>query len=173
MWDFTVLSLVRPDLYNVAAVGDGQGSLTGAVTMKKMFLTDKGKGWAGVTIRDPELLRMTQRLVKTLKWRGPCEIEVIRERGSGRYFLLEINPRFPSWVYLCAGAGMNLPYATALLASGVKVSPLRSFRVGTLFVRIALEQIAHISDLEQITSSGELIHDLSVEHLLYGGVKAG
>src|SRR5262245_18129514 len=39
---------------NVVALGDGEGRMLGAVAMKKLAVTDKGKGWAGVTIRDPQ-----------------------------------------------------------------------------------------------------------------------
>ncbi len=39
--------------YNVAALGDGQGGMTGAIPMRKLVLTDKGKGWAGVAIETP------------------------------------------------------------------------------------------------------------------------
>ena len=159
-WGLPVIvqEFVQGEEYDVAVLGDGAGTLLGAVPMKKMFLTDKGKGWVGVAIQEPRLAEMTRRLIETLGWRGPCEVEVIREQGTGAYRLLEINPRFPAWVYLSAGAGMNLPYACALLAGGRSVPPFRSFRVGTLFVRISVEQIAHISDLERITSAGELLH---------------
>jgi carbamoyl-phosphate synthase large subunit len=50
---------------NVVALGDGRGGLLGAVAMKKLAVTDKGKGWAGVTIRDPELRVLSERFVRT------------------------------------------------------------------------------------------------------------
>ncbi len=28
--------------------------------MKKLLITDKGKGWAGVTIKDPKLMELTR-----------------------------------------------------------------------------------------------------------------
>ena len=144
--------------YDVVAVGDGEGGLVGAVPMKKMFVTDKGKGWAGVVVRDPELLAVTERLLRTTRWRGPCEVEVLRTR-AGRYALLEVNPRFPAWVYLSAGAGQNLPWAVARLAVGEDVPPFSDFRAGTMFVRISLDQLARIEDFQQIATHGEKIAD--------------
>ncbi len=87
----------------VAAVGDGQGGLIGAVPMKKLMTTDKGKGWAGVTVQDGPLMAITRQVMRALKWRGPCEVEVLRDADGG-YHLLEVNPRFPAWVDLSAGA---------------------------------------------------------------------
>ncbi len=146
---------VDGDEIDVVAVGDGEGGMVGAVAMRKTFLTDKGKGWAGVAIRDPEIEALVERFFARTKWRGPCEIEMMKER-SGALQLLEINPRFPAWTYLSAGAGMNLPWAVVQLAAGRSVEPLRYYRVGTMFVRIALDQIASIEDFEAITTTGEI-----------------
>ena len=112
---------------NVVAVGDGEGGLVGAVAMKKLVVTDKGKGWAGITIKDPELLALTERFMRATHWRGPCEVEVIRDR-DGDYHLIEINPRFPAWVYLSAAAGMNLPRAPWSWRRDARPHPLATTR---------------------------------------------
>lgn len=143
--------------YDVVAVGDGQGGLVGAVPMRKTYLTDKGKGWAGVAVKDPGLLEHTRRFMGASQWRGPCEVELIRA-PSGDYRLLEINPRFPAWAYLSAAAGSNLPWAVVEHALGRPCSVGREFRAGTMFVRIAVDQIAPLESLEEITTTGELHH---------------
>lgn len=147
---------VSGEEYDVVAVGDGRGNTVGAVPMKKTFLTDKGKGWAGVAVKDPGLLEMTDRFMAATRWNGPCEVEVCRN-GDGQYHLLEVNPRFPAWVYLSAGAGMNLPWAAVKMAAGRRVTPMTGFKVGTMFVRISLDQIADISELQQIAATGEIL----------------
>ncbi|MDD5308443.1 MAG: ATP-grasp domain-containing protein [Deltaproteobacteria bacterium] len=156
-WGLPVIVQTRVDgeELDVVALGDGRGGLVGALPMRKTWLTDKGKGWAGVAIRDPELEAMAVRFMAATRWRGPCELEVMRDRQD-RYHLLEVNPRFPAWVYLAAGAGLNLPWATALLATGREPPPLGPHRVGTMFVRISLDQIADIADFERMATAGEL-----------------
>lgn len=156
-WGLPVLvqESVTGDELDVVAVGDGEGGLIGAVPMKKTFLTDKGKGWAGVAIKDPDLLELVARFAAQTRWRGPFEFEAVKAREGG-YHLVEINPRFPAWVYLSAGAGMNLPYAVAQLAAGESVEAMKEYRPGTMFVRIAIDQLATMDDLQQIATSGEL-----------------
>ena len=155
-WGIPIIAqrMVQGQELNVLAVGDGVGALLGAVAMKKTFITDKGKGWAGVTIRDPELMAITERFMEATSWRGPCELEIIRD-ADGDYHLIEVNPRLPAWCYLSAGAGMNLPATVALLALGHEVAPTRDYRAGTMFVRIAIDQIAHVSDMAALTTLGE------------------
>lgn len=141
--------------FNVVAVGDGKGGLLGAVPMKKMMITDKGKGWAGITIKDPELIAMTQSFAKATRWSGPFEVEVMRD-ADGRYHLIEINPRFPAWVYLACAAGMNLPRAVVDLAIGREATPLHDYHVGSMFVRIAIDQVANFADFQRIVTMGEV-----------------
>ncbi len=142
--------------YCVVAVGDGEGGLVGAVPMKKMMLTDKGKGWAGVTVVEPGLLELARRFVAATRWRGPCEVETLRT-ADGALHLLEVNPRFPAWTALSAGAGQNLPYAVAQLAWGGAAEPLPEPRAGTMFVRIAVDQITHIDEFAKVATTGELV----------------
>ena len=157
-WGLPVIAQaqVQGDELNVVAVGDGEGGMLGALPMKKTYITDKGKGWAGIAIADPDLIELTRRFMAASKWRGPCEVEVIKDR-QGRYHLLEVNPRFPAWTFLAAGAGMNLPYLVARLAAGLPVRPLSEYKVGTMFVRIAIDQIATLEDFQALAQHGELL----------------
>ena len=156
-WGVPVIlqAMVQGEELNVVGLGDGQGGLWGAVPMKKLLLTDKGKGWAGVTIRDPDLLAVAERFAAATKWRGPFEVEVIRDR-AGNYHLIEINPRFPAWVHLATAAGVNLPSATCALAMGGNPRPTREYVVGTMFVRISLDQVTDLADFEKLVTAGEV-----------------
>ncbi len=143
--------------YNVAAVGDGTGRTVGAVAMHKLVLTDKGKGWSGVTISKGELVTVTEAIIDATRWRGPLEVEVLRETKTGRLYVIEVNPRFPAWIYLSAAAGQNLPYYVTRMALGLDIAhPVPAYRVGTMFVRISLDQIADMSTYEQLASHGAL-----------------
>ena len=93
--------------------------------------------------------------MRATHWNGPCEIEVVRGH-DGVYDLIEINPRFPAWVFLSAAAGMNLPRQAVELAAGRLPAPLSDYAAGALFVRISIDQIAHIGDLERIVTLGEI-----------------
>ncbi len=152
-----VQKFIAGEEYNVAALGDGSGNMAGAVAMRKTMLTDKGKGWCGVAIDNPSLIALTESVIGALKWRGPLEVEILKDARSGDYYVIEINPRFPAWIYLSAGAGLNLPYHAVRLALGLPLpQPLPSYRPGTMFVRISLDQIADLGTFEQLSAKGVL-----------------
>ena len=58
-----VQEFIKGDEYNVAALGDGKGNTIGAVPMKKLYITDKGKGWAGITIDDSNLIELSHKII--------------------------------------------------------------------------------------------------------------
>jgi len=140
---------------NVTALGDGNGNTVGAVPMRKQVITDKGKAWAGITLEDEELLKITRKLIKNCKWRGPCELEMIKT-NEGEYFLIEINPRTPAWVYLAVGAGQNHPEALLKLALGEKVNPFDAYDIGKMFIRYSYDMICDLKEFETISTLGEL-----------------
>ena len=154
-WGYPVLvqALVKGEEYNLTAVGDGEGQLLGPVMMKKMAVTDKGKAWSGISIDDQALLQASVSLAKAIRWRGPLEVEVMRDQ-QGRYQLIEINPRFPAWIYLSAGVGRNLPMTLLQLASGISPSEFPDPKPGVLFIRHAQENIVPLADFESIVMQG-------------------
>jgi carbamoyl-phosphate synthase large subunit len=155
-----VQELVDGEEYNVIALGDGLGGLLGAVPMKKMSLTDKGKGWAGITIKAPALLELAAQFMRATQWVSGCEIEVIRDR-QGDYHVIEINPRFPAWVHLSTAAGINMPHLLTQVALGRRVLPQKEYKVGTMFVRISFDQIVDFADFQQFMIAGELGRGMS------------
>ena len=151
-----IQEFVGGEEYDVVALGDGEGGLVGAVPMRKMQLTDKGKAWGGVTIADPKLDAFVRDVMAKLRWRGPCELEVMKAREGGQLYLIEINPRFPAWVYLAVGAGRNLPWATVQLALGEEVERMPPAEAGVMFLRHSFDQICTMADYQALTIGGQL-----------------
>lgn len=140
---------------NIVALGDGEGNMVGAVPMRKQYITDKGKAWAGVSLDDEGLLKEAESMIASSKWRGGIELEYIKT-SDDEYYLLEINPRFPAWVYLAVGCGQNLPEALVKLALGEKVESFTDYEVGKMFIRYSWDMIVDMKEFEEISTTGEL-----------------
>jgi carbamoyl-phosphate synthase large subunit len=139
--------------YDVVCLGDGEGGMPGAVAMRKTMLTRLGKAWGAVTIDDPELIAAARRVILSLRWRGGCEVELLRER-SGHIHLIEINPRFPAWVYLATAAGVNLPLGLLKLALEGRAPSFTSARPGVFYVRHATETTGTLADVDALVTRG-------------------
>lgn len=140
---------------NIAALGDGEGNAVSIIPMRKLYITDKGKAWAGITLDDDSFIELARKFIKTTKWRGGCELEIM-QTSDGKPYIMEVNPRFPAWIYLTAAAGQNQPAALVKMALGEKVKPFTQYEVGKIFVRYAWDLITDITEFQKISGTGEL-----------------
>ena len=140
---------------NIAALGDGKGNAISIIPMRKLYITDKGKAWAGVTLEDEMLTELARKFVSATKWRGGCELEIMLTT-DGKPYIMEVNPRFPAWIYLTAAAGQNQPASLVKMALGEELKPFTEYEVGKIFIRYAWDLITDISEFQKISANGEL-----------------
>lgn len=157
-WPLIMQQYIRGDEYCVASLADRRQMIIGSVCMKKIRKSKNGTAWMGGTAKDDTLMEFTQKIIDQLKWVGPLEIEFIKEQNSNRYYLVEINPRFPAWIELAAKAGCNLPMASVKVALREKAVPFYDYKTGILFARSAMDIICDISCLGQLATKKELIY---------------
>jgi len=153
-WGYPVLvqRFVEGHEVNLTAIGDGKGKLLGPVMMRKQAVTDKGKAWSCVTIEDQHLLDDANKLAEALQWKGPLEVEMLKEK-DGQYLLIEINPRFPAWIYLAAEAGSNIPAALVQMISEQEIT-LGSAKTGMMMIRYAQETVIDLHTFESMSMYG-------------------
>ena len=140
---------------NIAVLGDGKGNAISIIPMKKLYITDKGKAWAGITLEDETLIELARTFVKATNWKGGCELEIMRT-ATGVPYIMEINPRFPAWIYLSAAAGQNQPASLVRMAMGEEVNPFTEYEVGKIFIRYSWDHITDVSEFQKISAYGEL-----------------
>ncbi|MHA1780444.1 MAG: hypothetical protein ACTSYL_06200 [Candidatus Thorarchaeota archaeon] len=113
------------------------GELLGSAHMIKRDVTKENKTWAAKVSPVPEdLSELVANIIHDLKWTGGGEFEFVRD-SQGTLWLLEINPRFPAWIYGATLAGINLPGRLVQAATGDEMLPQR--RASSEFVRIVIE----------------------------------
>lgn len=156
-WGYPIIiqEFVHGMEYNVTGLGDGTGQTISAIPMRKQYITDKGKAWGGISISDNRMLELTRKFISQTKWKGGFELELMKDKESN-FYLLEINPRMPAWIYLSVGVGHNIPEALVKLALGEKVEPFGDYKVGKMFVRFSWDMIVDMQDFQAISTLGEL-----------------
>jgi predicted ATP-grasp superfamily ATP-dependent carboligase len=113
------------------------GRLLGAAAVVKRVATDTGKTWTGEVLMVPtEVTEILARFVSETGWTGGGEIEMIRDSRGGLW-LIEINPRFPAWVFGASLAGVNLP--ALLVAAELGVDPPAQVATSGMFTRLVIE----------------------------------
>jgi carbamoyl-phosphate synthase large subunit len=152
-----VQEFISGEEFNTAALGDGKGGVQACCTIRKSVRSEKGKGFGGIVIDDPELTLIGNRIAKKLQWNGPCEFEYIQDAETGTYYLLEINPRFPAWIDFPSTFGYNMPNLLVERMTGAEGILLPAqCPTGHFFLRHSIDIAGRIEDLGQLTTFGEI-----------------
>ncbi len=156
-WGWPVLAqeFVEGRELAVAAVADRRHRVAAAVVVRKEIQTMNGNTWGGTAVAEPSLVRLAEHFAATLSWTGPFELEVIRHARRGNV-LIEANPRFPGWILLSAGAGVNLPDVAVRLARGERVMP-GSPRAAT-YLRMAWDVTTSVDQMGILAAEGRMRH---------------
>jgi len=101
------------------------------------------------------LMQLADNFAKATNWQGAYELEIMRDADEN-LFILEINPRFPAWIYLAAAAGQNQPAAMVKMILGEPVNTFASYETGKLFIRHSWDQVVDLTDFQQLSAFGEL-----------------
>jgi len=154
-WGYPVIvqQMVTGDELNVVGVGDGEGNSLGLVGVRKTSVTSLGKVWSAVTVKNVAMLEAAERFVSQLSWRGPFELECIVSNGD--VYLIEINPRFPAWVYFATGVGVNLPARMLRTGLGQTVDRAAEYEAGKLFMRYTNELVTDMNLFQTVMTRGE------------------
>lgn len=154
-WGFPILvqEVVSGEELNLVGVGDGKGGLMGAVAIKKLTTTDIGKIWTGVTIRNEQLMQIATDFVKKTNWKGPFELECMVDRQN--IFLIEINPRFPAWVYFATEIGINLPQMVVDIMQGKEIQPQLHYPQNKMYIRYTDEFVTDFRDFIKLLGTKE------------------
>ena len=153
-WGFPIIvqEMVSGEEVNVVGAGDGEGGHLGLFAIKKLWITSLGKIWTGVSIKNDALLEFADRFVSTYRWRGGFELECIAK--DDEIYLIEINPRFPAWVYFATGSGLNIP-ANVLRRALEMDYEVKDYEAGRLYVRYTYELVTDMEKLHYMTTKGE------------------
>jgi len=155
-WGFPILvqEVVKGEEINLVGVADGKGELKGAVSIKKLTTTEIGKIWTGLTIQNEKLISIAKDFAKQTLWKGPFELECIVSMNS--VYLIEINPRFPAWVYFATQIGINLPKMVVDIMIGNDIEPQLEYPQNKMYVRFVDELVTDFTDFMKLLSTKEL-----------------
>ncbi len=83
-------------------------------------------------------------------------MEILIDSENQEPYLLEINPRFPAWVYMSAACGINLPERMVRFLMNKESRFPGEYLAGKMMIRYTYELLKDMKDFEQMVHFGEL-----------------
>jgi carbamoyl-phosphate synthase large subunit len=117
-----------------------------------MMVTKAGKIWTNVSIRNEPIFAAAKQFAKTTRWAGGYELELIQKAGTAQWYLIEINPRFPSWVYFATAIGVNLPQMLVQIIESGDCAPKLDYPIGKYLVRYSAEFATDLAQFQNLIS---------------------
>ena len=154
-WGFPLLiqKIVSGTEINFVGIGNGE-KLMGGVGAKKLTSTKLGKFWTGISINNKQLNEIAEKFVKLSKWSGPFEIEAIM--SDKEIYLIEINPRFPAWLYFSTQLGINLPKMLVNILNKKNIYRKSKYKSNKLYIRYVEETLADFEEYSTLLNEKEL-----------------
>jgi len=153
-WGFPLLAqeVISGIEINYVGLGDGK-RVVGGVGMKKLTTTELGKVWSAVSIKNEALFQASKKFVESIGWRGAFEFEAMSD-GKDIY-LIEINPRFPAWVYFATSLGVNLPQMMIDLMNNKEITPVLDYPDEKMYVRYVEETTVDFKEFMNLLTKKE------------------
>jgi carbamoyl-phosphate synthase large subunit len=123
--------------FSIDCLSDLDGRCLNAIP-RTMIESRGGESIKGTVIADEELMDLGRRVVEAIGCRGPCTVQVFRDREIG-LGITDVNTRFggacPAHLF-AARPGRTYPELIVRLARGERIAPhIGDFRAGATFTR--------------------------------------
>lgn len=118
---YLVQRFIEGDEYTVDVLTDLEGGFLFA--MPRLRIQTSGVSVIGRIVLDQEIITLAMKIVERFRFAGPINVQMIRERSSGKLFIIELNPRLSGSCMFTVMAGFDILDATIRLFSGKPFIP--------------------------------------------------
>lgn len=119
-------------MFTVGVYADRSSKVRGIFSGRKVrgFPPDHGDCVLGQVETVPaDVINITKEICETIRYTGIAEFEFKQDAITGRYFLIEINPRSWSWIGITSACGVSLPWLAFQDLSGQEIPELTASKV--------------------------------------------
>lgn len=113
--------IIKGTEYTIDTLIDLQGNYVFGVARKR--IDARGVSITGEIDMNTDVLQFCRELVTRLPFRGPINIQVMREESTGKLFLIEVNPRLSGSLVFSAHAGFDIASAAVDVFCGGNYQP--------------------------------------------------
>lgn len=123
-------------LYSVCTIFDAAHRPLGFFSIRKSHQLLEGVTSCGESVETPEIESLSLKILKTIDWVGPAEVEFKLDPRDQEFKLMEINPRPFMWMNLPIESGLDIPYLWYKIAVGETCDEVNKIRKDLKFINL-------------------------------------
>lgn len=133
------------DVYDVVLLYNAKNELRASFIQKhvRKYPLETGPSSVQESVYYPEMLQIALEYMKGLKWYGIADLEFFVQRGTGRIYFLELNPRFWNSLQMGIYAGVNFPWLLYKMAIEGDVEEVKTYKSGVRCRNLLPSDILH------------------------------
>ena len=131
-----IQKFIEGEEFTVDLLSDGNRHILAAIPRLRLEVK-AGVSYKGRTVKDHSLIVRVCALVRALNIFGPVNVQCIHAKG--RFYFLEVNPRFSGGLPLSVAAGVNLPLLSIDMINGKPMRRYYDFRKDLAMIRFTNE----------------------------------
>ena len=132
--DFIIQRFIKGEEYTIDCYTSQKGVILGAVPRLRMEISG-GEVVKAKTVRDDKMIELARRIITAAGFKGPVNVQVLKENGTGELSVMEINPRFGGGVILSMEAGVDMAEMILREYAGLEVKPIDNWQDELLMSR--------------------------------------
>jgi len=127
--DWIVSDYIDGIEYSVDLVGDGSGGVVDAIS--RIRVVAKGVSIEAKISIDSGVINLAKEIVQKLALFGPINVQIIKEKNTGKLYVIETNPRLSGGAVFSSLAGLDLIKATVdfIECNEVKITPKKNEKI--------------------------------------------
>jgi predicted ATP-grasp superfamily ATP-dependent carboligase len=121
--DPLVQEYIQGDVYDGLFLCDN-GSVLASMASKRdvVYPASGGVGVEVSSISDPVFMKYCSDILSFINWTGPCQVEAVKDIKTGKYKLIEINPKLWGTLGCSIHAGINFALLSVLKAQNIDIN---------------------------------------------------
>ncbi|MGA1823496.1 MAG: ATP-grasp domain-containing protein [bacterium] len=142
--NYLIQQFIEGNEYSVDCYVSSKGTIVSVVPRERIEVID-GEVTQSITVRDHDIITLANKILEKCECRGPVTIQIIKEKGTEKLFIIEINPRFGGGVPLSIEAGANIPLLLLQDYVGIANQVVDNWRENVLMTR-AYREVFHYAN---------------------------
>lgn len=118
--------------YECAMFIDGNNEVKTSLVFSKnrWFPVNGGSSTLNITVDRPDIVESCSKLLKSINWRGPADIDLIQDPRDGKAKIMEINPRVSGSVKIVFVSGVDQARQMLEYSFDEKVTSYKKYKIG-------------------------------------------